>query len=202
MNIQASAEQARNLLDTLTNWDMILQEKRLDAIWGHGCGMDEVKVQTTRKADRMENAIIELQELEERRKAIFEQYWNIKETILGIAEKYARKGDYITINRYVMGCDLSQIPLTGKYKNPQTIVNAAIKRLQAALDLEEEIARQPQAVRFMIQGGTKKCGKCDAGFIKYKEEAKDKFIFECTGCGRRLKADKIKERTKEDEHIG
>jgi len=191
MDIKADIERVRSLMNTLQNWDAIVEEKRLDAIWGHSCGIDNIKVQTTKKIDRMENAILDAQEMEERRGAIFAQYWEEKEAVMQIIEQYAKIDDLTTLHRYVIGCELSQIPLTGKQKNPQNAVNSAMKRLQATIDREEEIARQSQAVQNLIRGGEKKCKHCETGFIKYKKEEADRFIFVCTGCGRRLKADKI-----------
>ena len=191
MDIKACIERVRNYMDTLQNWDLIVKEKRLDAIWGHGCGFNDMKVQTTKQYDRMENAIIEAQELEERRRKIVEQYWEEKEALKQIIEQYARIEDITTLYMYAIGTALSEIPLIGKQENPQKCVDAAIKRLQKTIDREEEIARQPKTVQALIRGGKKQCKYCGTGFIKYKKEEKDRFIFICTGCGKKLKADKI-----------
>ena len=196
MDIKEDIEKVRSLIRALQDLDLLLKEKQSDAMLGHNFGMDNTKVQTTLKTDRMENAIIESQELEERRQELFLQYWDEKEAVMRIIEQYAKTDDIVPLHRYLIGCDLSQIPLKDNQKKPQTVVNGAIKRLQATIDREEEIARQPEAVQELIRGGKKKCKRCETGFIKFKKEEADRFVFACTGCGRKLKADKLSQSLK------
>lgn len=191
MDIKSDIEKVRSLVKTLQNWDSIVKEKQLDAIWGHSSGFDSTKVQTYRIIDRMESAIIEMQEYEERREAIIERYWNERNALMQIIEKYAGVEDMTILHRYVIGCELSEIPLKGKQNNPKNVVNGAIKRLQKKIEFEEEIERQPETVQKLIRGEKKKCKYCETGFIKYKKEEADRFIFVCDGCGKRLKVDKI-----------
>lgn len=197
MDIKADIERVRDLMETLQNWDVLIKEKRFDAIWGHGYGFDSIKVQTTKKNDRIEKAIIDVQKLEERKEAIINQYWTEKERVMRIIERYAKTKDLTPLHRYLIGFELEQIPLTGKQKDPKTVVNAAIKRLQATIDREEQIAKQPQAVQSLIRGNKTKCKLCKTGFIYYRREEADKYIFICDGCGKKYKA---KKETKKQSH--
>lgn len=196
MDIRTSIERVRGMAETLQNWDEIIKEKRLDAIYGRSFGYDEIKVQNPKKNDRMIKAIISVQEAEERKEKIIEQYWKEREALLRIIEKHAKAEDITPLYRYSIGFELSQIPLTGRQKNPRNAVDGAIKRLQKVLNAEDEIKRQPEAVQNLIRGGKKKCKCCEDGFIKYKREEPDKFIFVCDGCRRKYKAEKKQERVR------
>lgn len=192
MDIRAKIERVRSLAETLQNWDAIIKDKRLDAIYGRRFGFDEIKVQHQPKKDRMLKAIIDVQEAEERKQMIVDRYWSEKQETMAIIEKFAKVDDLTPLHRYLIGFELEQIPLTGRQKNPKAVIDGAIKRLQKVLNTEEEITKQPQAVQNLIRGGKKKCKCCKEGFIYYKKEEADKFLFACDCCNKMYKAQKAK----------
>lgn len=191
MNIKIDIEKARKHFMSYKNWNDVVKEQELNAMWGCHYGNQEIKVQTTKQHDKMENTIIELQDLEEERHELFEIFWSEKRRLDEIIYKYAKCDDYIILSKYVMGCDLEEIPLKGKQNNPKNVVNGAIKRLQKNIDFEEEVAMQPKHIQEIIKGKDRKCSKCENGFISYQKEEVDRFIFQCSGCKRRLRANKI-----------
>lgn len=199
MDIRARIERARNLMYTVENWDAIVEEKRRVAAWGSGRRNDVAKVQTTLKHDRLEDAVLDVNALESHREKLFAQYWQEKEEITEIIMRCAPVNDWKILNRYLLGCELSEIPLTGKQKNPEKVIDKTVEKLQKSIDREEEIARLSEGVRKLIEGGRRKCKHCETGFVRFEKEDAEKFIFLCDGCGRRTKADKKpKERTEEE----
>lgn len=188
MNIKANIERVRTLAETLQNWDEIIKQKRSDAVYCRKFGFEDIKVNTNKISDRILKGIIDIEEAEGRKEKVFEKYCNEKKTMTQIIEKYAKVEDITILYRYLLGVDLSQIPLTGRQKNPAQAIAGAIKRLQAVVNAEEEINKQPTAIQNLIKGGKKKCKHCDEGFIYYKSEDLDKFIFVCDGCGKKYKA--------------
>ena len=200
MDVRADIERVRSLAIMLQNWGDNVNEKRLDAMWGYRFGMGDTKVQTSLKIDRMENAIIDMHEMGERMAAVFAQYLDEQIEFNKIINQYAEASDITILYRYSAGCDLSEIPLKGKQKNPKNVVNGAIRRLQATVDREEEVAKQPEAVQKLIHGSRVKCKHCLTGYWYFESEDPKKYFFRCDGCGKRMKADKIGER-KNDEHV-
>jgi hypothetical protein len=190
MYIVSKIENTRELAETLQNWDVIIKEKRLDAIYGRHFGFDQIKVQNARNKDRMTKALIEVQEAEERRERISNLYWNERNEVLRIIEKHANDNDATLLYRYAIGCELSQIPLKKGQKHPGNVVKGAMKRLQAAIDHEEKTLKQRQAVMNLIRGKKARCKHCSTGLICYKGEEANNYIFMCEGCGKKYKAKK------------
>ena len=174
MDIRAKIEEIRSLMYTLENWDELLQEKRRAAAWGSGRGYDAAKVQTTRKHDRLENAVLNVDELERHRSKLFSRYWDEIDEAMKLIEQHSPVDDWGVLHKYMLGRELSEIPLKGKQTNPRKVLDRAITRLQAALDREEMIARFSEGVRKLIEGGERKCKHCESGIVRLEKEEKEK----------------------------
>ncbi len=195
MDIKAKIEELRHLMYMWQNWETIVQEKRREAVWGKGHALDDIKVQTAPKIDRMEDVILDVAELDKRYQEIFDRAWKCKDEMDRIIEEHAEPGDITTLCLYSFGANLEEMPRIRDEKNPMREVEKAIKRLQANIDREEEIARQPKGVRCLIRGEKRKCKKCEGGFVSFVKEEKDRFLFKCDTCGHRTKADKLLQKT-------
>jgi hypothetical protein len=180
-------ERVRELAETLQNWNEIIKEKRFYAIYGRKFGFEDVKVQNTKDGNRIVNALIDVQEAEEKKEIIFQNYWKERTETLQIIEKFAKAEDIGILYRYLIGAELSEIPLTERQKHPRKVIDGAINRLQKVLNAEETIERQSQGVQNLLKGGKKKCKCCKMGFVYYTKEETDKFIFECDNCKKKYK---------------
>ena len=190
MDIKEKIERVRNLMYTVENWDLIIEEKRRFAAWGNGRRCDAAKVQTTPRHDRLESVVLDVQDMEGYREKLFSQCWEEKEKVMAYVTRCAPVEDWKIIHRYMMGCNLSEIPLKGKQKNPMKVIEKAIERLQAGIDREEIIAQLPKGVQKLIEGEKRQCKHCGTGFVAFEKEDTERFIFVCDGCGRRTNADK------------
>lgn len=189
MDIKPDIERVRNLNFALQDWESITKEAKSIAIYGRGFDKFDIKVKSTPKIDRMENAIINAIEAEQYWKQVFDLYFSEKDRIMSIVYRLATAEDSRLLHKYMIGCSLFEIPLKGKQKDPKNVVNGAIRRLQTAIDREEE-AKRADTVRRLINGEKKTCKFCN-GLISYKGEESKKLVFVCEGCGKKFKTDKL-----------
>lgn len=134
MDIKAEIEAVRSQINRLKHWDEIVEEEMHNAMWGHGRSFDDVKVQTSQRPDKMEDAIIKAQELAAQREKIICNCWDKQKEIARIIEQYAGLNDMTVLHRYLMGFDVEQLPLKAYPENAQRAVNRAIQRLQESID--------------------------------------------------------------------
>lgn len=189
MDIRADIERVRNLNYTLQNWESIVKAEKSIAIYGRGFDYFDIKVKSTPKNDRMEKAILNAMESEHHWQKLFDLYWKERTAAVKLIERYSNANDQTILHRYLTGCSLSEIPLKGKQKNPQNIVNSAIKRLQIAID-RDKAAKRAEAVQRLVDGEKGKCKFCN-GSISYRGEESKKLVFVCEGCGKKFKTDKL-----------
>lgn len=183
MNIIEKFKKLCEISITLMNWDNIIKEKENIAIYGNRSGYDEIKVQTSLKVDRLENAVIALDEEMEQWRKLFNVCSTLSEELESLIEKYsANTDDYIKLLDYKTRC------LKG---NSRAMPKAALKRIQNAIDFGEQVAKQPKAVQKLLRGEKCKCKHCENGYIEYVLETPERFIFQCTDCNYRAKSDKI-----------
>lgn len=199
MDVRRKIEYVRSFIYTVENWEALVEEKRRVAVWGNGRSSDAVKVQATPILDRLEIAVLNVQELEEHKTELFTQYWQEKEEIMEIISRCAPVEDWTVLHRYMIGVNISDIPLRGKQKDPVKVVRRAIESLQKRVDREEMIMQLPKGVQKLIEGEKRQCKYCGIGLVSFEKEDAEKFIFVCDGCGKRTKADKMPKERKDTE---
>lgn len=135
VNIIEEIEAVRTLITTLRNWDRLIEEKRQNAMWGTGFYFDEIKVKTTPKQDKIENAVISIEELEAQKADLIEQYLEAKESVMQTIEAHASTADRSIIHQYLCGFELSEMRLE-RGKNAKNVLDRVLKRLQATIEKE------------------------------------------------------------------
>lgn len=171
MNISRRIEKQRRIMQTLKNWDAYIQDEREKAIYGTGRSFDDIKVQTTKQHDRLENAILDLQELEEKRIDMLNEYYNNVSEITDIVFEYARTMNQAQeVLNYMRGDQADN-----------TKIKKALEHIQHQIDILPEAELHKPAIKNMIMGKEETCPKCGRT-VKLKEEKEDCFLFKCRGC--------------------
>ena len=191
MDFKNRIEELRCNMQILKCKDDEISEARLEAMFKKSHGYEDIKVQTTRNIDNMENNLIKAQELQEYKKMLANKCWTDSKIITKIIDTHAKTNDMQSLYMYMLGHEVEDIPLCSGSKNPYKAIDKAIKGIQVKLNFEQEIEKQPPVIQELIRGNKKKCRFCSVGKIAYKKAEADRFIFACNKCKKMFKADRL-----------